>query len=314
MVKIEEWLKDKITISFHPESKQKIINLRIKQEYEYYKLGLLNYLWKIIKSHKLAKLYSIILILLFILYQGGYITHNYYVYSQKEMKRMSKQIMADNSVLKDIDRFYPGVGSGAKEIISKIIDDNYKIEKDKIIDPFVEEKTKIALQLHGLKNYQLRLDDFIFPVKDINKSFIQCPENEFGWRKISWKQNKDFHTGLDIYTYDGSDVIASNEGIVKWTGSSEKGGLFIIIRHYIKNGYLDTYYGHLFEIGVKEGQVVRKREVIGTMGSTGTDCSGRHVHFEIRYYIKIGDTWKVFYYNPVKNSTWGKEVEENKIL
>ena len=42
-----------------------------------------------------------------------------------------------------------------------------------------------------------------------------------------------------------------------------------------------TLYGHLLKVAVEEGEVVRKGQVIGFVGSTGWS-TGPHLHYEIR--------------------------------
>jgi murein DD-endopeptidase MepM/ murein hydrolase activator NlpD len=44
---------------------------------------------------------------------------------------------------------------------------------------------------------------------------------------------------------------------------------------------LKTLYGHLLMIGVKEGDVVHRGQLIGLVGSTG-NSTGPHTHFEVR--------------------------------
>ncbi len=53
----------------------------------------------------------------------------------------------------------------------------------------------------------------------------------------------------------------------------------VVVNH--QNGY-QTYYAHLSDIYVYEGQSVAMGEVIGAMGSTG-NSTGPHLHFEVRY-------------------------------
>ncbi|MEJ7693350.1 M23 family metallopeptidase, partial [Daejeonella sp.] len=50
------------------------------------------------------------------------------------------------------------------------------------------------------------------------------------------------------------------------------------IRH--KNN-LETLYGHLSKVNVKEGQMVNTGQVIGQVGSTG-HSTGNHLHYEVR--------------------------------
>src|SRR5207244_12420937 len=55
-------------------------------------------------------------------------------------------------------------------------------------------------------------------------------------------------------------------------------GNYVIIPH---DAGLKTLYGHLLAIGVKEGDVVHRGQLIGLVGSTG-NSTGPHTHFEVR--------------------------------
>ncbi len=98
------------------------------------------------------------------------------------------------------------------------------------------------------------------------------------------KKRRRPHKGIDLAAPRGSAVMASQDGLVIYTGKAFKGyGKMIMIEaanSEAGSGYA-TLYGHLDKILVFEGQKVRQGEVIGALGNTGRS-SGPHLHFEIR--------------------------------
>ena len=46
-------------------------------------------------------------------------------------------------------------------------------------------------------------------------------------------------------------------------------------------GGVQTYYAHMSRIAAKDGQSVKKGDVIGFVGTTGKS-TGNHLHFEVR--------------------------------
>lgn len=102
-----------------------------------------------------------------------------------------------------------------------------------------------------------------------------------------------YHNGLDITGGKGTDITAAESGTViranlscthdygkdESCGCGGGYGNYIIIDH--GNEFL-TLYGHLTSIDVNVGDVVKKGDKIGGMGSTG-NSTGDHLHFEIRY-------------------------------
>jgi len=100
--------------------------------------------------------------------------------------------------------------------------------------------------------------------------------------------------GLDDVTGKPVEVISVSPGIVvsvnlNWEPSSPlRGGNYIWIYEPIKGRYF--YYAHLREIFVKVGQIVSKRNPLGTIGRTGVKAypkrSPTHLHFVVHHSVK----------------------------
>ncbi len=86
------------------------------------------------------------------------------------------------------------------------------------------------------------------------------------------------HEGLDIANDVGTAVYAAADGAVSFAGRS--GGLGIMVE--VDHGYsYHTVYGHLSKILVREGQQVKRGDLIARSGNTGLS-SGPHLHYEVR--------------------------------
>jgi murein DD-endopeptidase MepM/ murein hydrolase activator NlpD len=86
-----------------------------------------------------------------------------------------------------------------------------------------------------------------------------------------------YHTGLDFYGGEGSDVFAPAPGEVVLAAELEVRGNVTFIDHGwgVYTGYL-----HQSEILVARGEWVETGQVIGKVGSTGR-VTGPHLHWEI---------------------------------
>jgi murein DD-endopeptidase MepM/ murein hydrolase activator NlpD len=87
------------------------------------------------------------------------------------------------------------------------------------------------------------------------------------------------HHGIDYAAATGTPVFAVASGEVLYNGWSGGFGNLVKIRH--DSGYV-TYYGHLsrFADGLRVGQPVGQKQVIGYVGSTGLS-TGPHVCFRV---------------------------------
>lgn len=88
-----------------------------------------------------------------------------------------------------------------------------------------------------------------------------------------------FHYGLDMSSHVGAEVYATADGKVSETDIKGRtaNGLKITLDH--GNGY-ETVYAHLSRVIVREGQTVKRGQVIGLVGNTGVS-SGPHLHYEV---------------------------------
>ncbi|MBI35531.1 MAG: peptidase M23 [Flavobacteriales bacterium] len=86
------------------------------------------------------------------------------------------------------------------------------------------------------------------------------------------------HYGIDFTAKTGTDIYATGDGTVERVRNSYTGyGKHIIINHGF--GY-KTLYAHMHEFSVKKGQKVKRGDVIGKVGNTGTS-TGPHLHYEV---------------------------------
>ncbi|CAM4464850.1 M23 family metallopeptidase [Paenibacillus macerans] len=105
--------------------------------------------------------------------------------------------------------------------------------------------------------------------------------SNFGYRTDPFSGRAAFHAGIDIGGKLGDPVYAAGAGKVITTDKDSSHGRYIVIEH---PGGLQSWYLHLNEIGVIEGDTVDKGQQIGKLGSSGRS-TGPHLHFEI---VKAG--------------------------
>jgi murein DD-endopeptidase MepM/ murein hydrolase activator NlpD len=94
-----------------------------------------------------------------------------------------------------------------------------------------------------------------------------------------WRGNSR-HDGIDIGMLLSLRVRAVTAGVVRsagYAGGYEGYGKTIMLD---LPGPYTGLYAHLSNVAVREGEQVRKGEVIGQAGCTGS-CSGTHLHFEV---------------------------------
>ncbi len=98
------------------------------------------------------------------------------------------------------------------------------------------------------------------------------------------------HPAIDIAGGTGHVITASDSGVVVYAGWNDWGyGLVVVVDH---GNDWQTLYAHLSQVNVNCGSSVFQGNVVGLMGCTG-NCSGSHLHFEVRYGDGFVNPWNV---------------------
>ncbi len=182
----------------------------------------------------------------------------------------------------------------------------YKVKKGDTLGAISNKyKIKIAtiLDENKLNNTNLVIGEKLFlPNPDMNyikknnqgvyvKSNINSRTKGFAW-PIKWRGvtspfGKRFHpvlkkyilhAGVDLKASVGVPIYAPKDGKITYSGWMGGYGNLIKLKH---SGGYSTRYGHLSKIYVKNGQYVKKGQLIAKTGSTGR-VTGPHLHYEIR--------------------------------
>jgi murein DD-endopeptidase MepM/ murein hydrolase activator NlpD len=164
--------------------------------------------------------------------------------------------------------------------------ESYKVEVKEILEcPFNDLSSRDDLTAGmklivpgGSKPYERRtVTTYAGPV----------PEDAVGGEDFRWPSSGYIsqgywygHRAIDVANATGTAVLAAEAGYVSFAGWTDIGyGYLVVLDH--GNGY-QTYYAHLSDFYVVEGQAVAAGDVIAAMGNTG-NSTGPHLHFEIRY-------------------------------
>ena len=99
----------------------------------------------------------------------------------------------------------------------------------------------------------------------------------FGYRMASLRAASEYHPGIDIANEGGTPIHVTADGVVRHSGWAQGYGMCVVVDHGF--GY-STLYGHMRELLVKEGAILKRGQVLGRMGSTGTS-TGNHLHYEV---------------------------------
>lgn len=117
-------------------------------------------------------------------------------------------------------------------------------------------------------------------IQPVKNESLKHMASGYGYRSDPFTKIKKFHSGMDFSVNIGTPIYATGDGRVTRANNQLSGyGNLIEVEH----GYgYQTRYAHLSKYNVKQGQLVKRGDIIGYAGSTGRS-SGPHLHYEVHY-------------------------------
>lgn len=160
-----------------------------------------------------------------------------------------------------------GGANGVKEVTATVAKVNGSVVSRSITNERVLQEPVNAVILNGAKALPAKgtIGTFISPLSEYRLS------SSFGAR---WNS---LHRGIDLAVPTGTNVRASDGGVVSYSGWSGSYGYLIEIDH--GNG-VKTRYAHNSALLVSKGEAVSQYQVVARSGNTG-NSTGPHCHFEI---------------------------------
>lgn len=126
------------------------------------------------------------------------------------------------------------------------------------------------------------LDDLEFQLRLLAAAPHRWPtgirriSSKFGYRSLLGKL--EFHNGIDIPMWFGTQVLATADGVVISAGWDGGLGWAVAVQHEM--GFTTTY-GHTSKLLVKKGDEVKAGEAVALSGNSGRS-TGPHLHYEMR--------------------------------
>lgn len=142
-------------------------------------------------------------------------------------------------------------------------------------------------------------------IQPISNKNLKRMASGYGYRMHPIYKTRKLHTGMDFTAPTGTEIFATGNGIIKKVVRSRRGyGYHVVIDHGF--GY-QTLYAHMSKFNVIRGQRIRRGDVIGYVGSTGTSTAP-HLHYEVHK-----DGKKInpinFYFNDLSPEEYDKMIE-----
>src|SRR5712691_11408867 len=144
-----------------------------------------------------------------------------------------------------------------------------------------------CLRLNSRRKTNQQMSDVRFKTEEKilwNGPFVHYGKEEANFADVrnyiyhGKKVDQQVHLGFDLSDVQNAPVNAANDGRVVWASELGIYGNCIVLDH----GYaLQSIYGHMRQIDVKVGDLIKKGQKMGIAGQTGL-AGGVHVHFSMQ--------------------------------
>jgi murein DD-endopeptidase MepM/ murein hydrolase activator NlpD len=178
------------------------------------------------------------------------------------------------------------------ESSGEIIETSKRINK---LQRALVAQSKSYQEVYELARAQGKMLESIPAIQPVANSDLKRIASGFGMRIHPIYKISKMHTGLDFTADVGTEIYATGDGKVEAVDSKLSGyGHHVVIQH----GYgYETLYAHMSKVNVRQGEEVKRGQIIGYVGNTGTS-TGPHLHYEvIKNGIKVDPAF--YFYNDI---------------
>jgi murein DD-endopeptidase MepM/ murein hydrolase activator NlpD len=180
-------------------------------------------------------------------------------------KFRARDLTIDDAFLEKVDNQIDPSGSG--DLLTRFL----KINRD---TRRANNKTLSDLRLKTADRFLWKEAFLQLANSQVESAFADLRTYVYKGKKV----DQQVHLGFDLATTQHGPVLAANDGQVVWAAPLGIYGNCIVLDHGLG---LQSIYGHLSELDVKEGEMVHRGQVMGKSGSTGL-AGGDHLHFSMQ--------------------------------
>ncbi|MBK7102093.1 MAG: M23 family metallopeptidase [Flavobacteriales bacterium] len=198
-----------------------------------------------------------------------------------------------------VDRYKDLSGFGSSDLV---------INTKKRLDKMTRQLVVQSRSLDEVASLVLRKQEMLASIPAIqpipNEDLTQTAGG-FGMRIHPIHKILKFHAGMDFTAKQGTPIYATGDGRVTFADYSTNGyGMHVVVDHGFD---YETLYAHLSELKVRNGQKVKRGDVLGLVGNSGLS-SGPHLHYEVHKGGTAVDPVN-FYFNDLSPAEYARMME-----
>ena len=219
---------------------------------------------------------------------------------QEQMAGLEKR---DNEVYRSIFEAIPLPDSARAKLTEKKKEvDKVNVMNDDLLGKEIAVSlnnisARIVFQINSYKQIEKLINNqenkmaSIPAIQPVSNKDLNRIASGFGYRIHPIYGIPKMHEGLDFTASQGTPIYATGDGRVTTAGNAAGKGNHVIINH----GYgYETVYMHMVRIKAKDGESVKRGQVIGWVGNTGLS-SGPHCHYEVHIFGRPVDPVYFFF-------------------